>query len=76
MFEHLAQEYLEQITESFFRYRKALQFWSLGISLYLQLLNCFLSFVSFVLRNLCSGTNRRNQVYPVNLGDGNECKSF
>ena len=37
---------------------------SLGISLYLELL-CFLSFVSFVLRNLCSGTYRRN--ISVNL---------
>ena len=33
------------------RYRKALYFGSLGISLYLELLG-FLSFISFVLRNL------------------------
>ena len=33
------------------RYRKALYFGSLGISLYLELF-CFLSFVSFVLRKL------------------------
>ena len=44
---------------SFCRYRKALYFWSLGISLYLELF-CFLSFITFVLRNLCSGTHRRN----------------
>ena len=36
-------------------YRKALYFWSLGISLYLEF--CFLS---FVLRNLFSGTSRTN----------------
>ena len=35
-------------------------FWSLGISLYLELF-CFLSFITIVLRNLCSGTHRRNQ---------------
>ena len=46
-------------TGSFCRYRKALYFWSLGISLYLELF-CFLSFITFVLRNLCSGTHRRN----------------
>ena len=40
---------------SFCRYRKALCFWSLGISLYLKLF-CFLSFVSFVSRNFCCGT--------------------
>ena len=45
---------------SFCRYRKALYSWSLGISLYLELL-CFPSFISFVLRNLCSGTHRRNR---------------
>ena len=45
---------------SFCRYRKALYFWSLGISLYLELF-CFLSFITIVLRNLCSGTHRRNQ---------------
>ena len=33
------------------RYRKALYFGSLGISLYLELF-CFLSFISFVLRKL------------------------
>ena len=44
---------------SFCRYRKALYFWSLGISLYLELF-CFLSFITIVLRNLCSGTHRRN----------------
>ena len=44
---------------SFCRYRKALYFWSLGISLYLELF-CFLSFITIVLRNLCSGTRRRN----------------
>ena len=47
---------------SFCRYRKALYFWSLGISLYLELF-CFLSFITIVLRNLCSGTHRRNQEY-------------
>ena len=46
-------------TVSFCRYQKALYFWSLGISLYLELF-CFPSFISFVLRNLCSGTHRRN----------------
>ena len=45
---------------SFCRYRKALYFWSLGISLYLELF-CFLSFITIVLRNLCSGTHRRNR---------------
>ena len=35
-------------------------FWSLGISLYLELF-CFLSFITIVLRNLCSGTHRRNR---------------
>ena len=45
---------------SFCRYRKALYFWSLGISLYLELF-CFPSFISFVLRNLYSGTHRRNR---------------
>ena len=44
---------------SFCRYRKALFFWSLGISLYLELF-CFLSFITIVLRNLCSGTHRKN----------------
>ena len=34
----------QQVTESFV-------FWSLGIGLYLELF-CFLSFISFVLRNL------------------------
>ena len=38
---------------SFCRYRKALYFRSLGIGLYLEFF-CFLSFVTFVLRNLCS----------------------
>ena len=47
---------------SFCRYRKALYFWSLGISLYLELF-CFLSFNTIVLRNLCSGTHRRNQKF-------------
>ena len=51
---------LYQGNGSFCMYRKALYFWSLGSSLYLKLF-CFLSFVSFVLRNLCSGTCRRNQ---------------
>ena len=37
-------------------------FWSLGISLYLELF-CFSSFISFVLRNLCSGTHRRNPFF-------------
>ena len=50
---------------SFCRYRKALYFWSLGISLYLELF-CFLSFITFVLRNLCSGTHRRN---PYTVGE-------
>ena len=45
---------------SFCRYRKALYFWSLGISLYLELF-CFLSFITIVLRNLCYGTHRRNR---------------
>ena len=45
---------------SFCRYRKALFFWSLGISLYLELF-CFLSFITIVLRNLCSGTHRKNR---------------
>ena len=48
---------------SFCRYRKALQFWSFGISLYLELF-CFRSFISFVLRNLYSGTHKRNQNMP------------
>ena len=39
---------------SFSRYRKALYFWSLGISLYLELFSC-LSFITIILRNLCSG---------------------
>ena len=47
---------------SFCRYRKALYFWSLGISLYLELF-CFLSFITIVLRNLCSGTHRRNRFF-------------
>ena len=47
---------------SFCRYRKALYFWSLGISLYLELF-CFLSFITIVLRNLCSGTHRRNHPF-------------
>ena len=38
---------------SFCRHRKALYFWSLGISLYLELF-CFLFFITFVSRNLCS----------------------
>ena len=46
---------------SFCRYRKALYFWSLGISLYLELF-CFLSFITIVLRNLCFGTHRRNRL--------------
>ena len=41
-----------QVPESFV-------FWSLGISLYLELF-CFLSFITIVLRNLCSGTHRKN----------------
>ena len=41
------------IVGSFCRYRRALYFWSLGISLYLELFR-FLSFITFVLRNLCS----------------------
>ena len=45
---------------SFCRYRKALYFWSLGISLYLELFS-FPSLISFVLRNLYSGTHRRNR---------------
>ena len=49
---------------SFCRYRKALFFWSLGISLYLELF-CFLSFITIVLRNLCSGTHRKNQVFKL-----------
>ena len=49
---------------SFCRYRKALYFWSLGISLYLEFF-CFLSFITFVLRNLCSGTHRRNRIFLV-----------
>ena len=44
---------------SFCRHRKVLRFWSYGISL-LELL-CFLSFVSFVFRNFCSGTCRSCQ---------------
>ena len=48
----------------FCRYRKALYFWSLGISLYLELF-CFLSFITIVLRNLCSGTHRRNCIFLV-----------
>ena len=39
-------------------------FWSLGISLYLELF-CFLSFITIVLRNLCSGTHRRNPFLGV-----------
>ena len=50
-----------RISGSFCRYRKALYFWSLGISLYLELF-CFLSFITIVLRNLCSGTHRRNRI--------------
>ena len=49
---------------SFCRYRKALYFWSLGISLYLELF-CFLSFITIVLRNLCSGTHRRNPTFAL-----------
>ena len=44
----------------------ALYFWSLGISLYLELF-CFLSFITFVLRNLCSGTHRRNRKSRRNI---------
>ena len=42
-------------------------FWSLGISLYLELF-CFLSFITIVLRNLCSGTHRRNRNFPTWFG--------
>ena len=49
------------IIGSFCMYRKALYFWSFGISLYLELF-CFLSFITIVLRNLCSGTHRRNRI--------------
>ena len=56
----------ELIFGSFCRYRKALYFWSLGISLYLELF-CFLSFITIVLRNLCSGTHRRNLIFLLNL---------
>ena len=56
---YLSKPFLETKTGSFCRYRKALYFWSLGINLYLELF-CFLSFITFVLRNLCSGTHRRN----------------
>ena len=41
-------------------------FWSLGISLYLELF-CFLSFITIVLRNLCSGTHRRNRDSGITL---------
>ena len=53
---------------SFCRYRKALYFWSLGISLYLELF-CFLSFITFVLRNLCSGTHRRHPYFLPGFSD-------
>ena len=57
--EHFSPAKIEAFLGSFCRYRKALYFWSLGISLYLELF-CFLSFITIVLRNLCSGTHRRN----------------
>ena len=45
-------EWMHRELKGFCRYRiKALYFWSLGISLYLELF-CFLSFISFVLRKL------------------------
>ena len=62
---------------SFCRYLKALYFWSLGISLYLELF-CFLSFITFVLRNLCSGTHRRNHGFPgltVTLANHGVCSN-
>ena len=59
---------LEKVGPTFCRYRKALYFWSLGISLYLELF-CFLSFITFVLRNLRSGTHRRNQLFQVSRDD-------
>ena len=56
--------FLILIFGSFCRYRKASYFWSFGISLYLELF-CFLSFITIVLRNLCSGTHRRNPFFPL-----------
>ena len=53
----------DQKMGSFCRDRKALYFWSLGISLYLELFS-FPSFNSFVLRNMYTGTHRRNQNMP------------
>ena len=46
---------------AFCRYRKAKCFWELWIGLYLELF-CFLAFVSFVLRNLCSSTRGASPV--------------
>ena len=43
----------EDKTGSFCRYRKALYFWSLGISLYLELF-CFLSFITIVYYVICA----------------------
>ena len=40
-------------------------FGHLGISLYLEFF-CFLSFITFVIRNLCSGTHRRSQKFVFN----------
>ena len=54
----------ESVKGSFCRYKKALCFWSLEISLYLELF-CFLSLFlcfSFFLCNLCSGTCRSCRV--------------
>ena len=47
---------------AFWRYRKALYFWSLGISLYLELFcfNAVFYYFSISIRNLCSCTHRRN----------------
>ena len=50
----------------FLQYRKALEFWSLGISIHLELF-CFLSFITFVLRNMCSCTHRRNSAWKEEL---------
>ena len=66
LFCEIYRDYRRAKRGSFCRYRKALYFWSLGISLYLELF-CFLSFITIVLRNLCSGTHRRNPKRGLSL---------
>ena len=67
--------FVNPLLGSFCRYRKALYFWSLGISLYLELF-CFLSFITIVLRNLCSGTHRRNPLLGVWICSWDETLRF